>query len=70
MNEFERRVQDAIDKLVESGEERGIQIAVYHHGEPVVEAIAGVADPATGRLVRNDQRAEGQISRRSQSPAR
>src|SRR5437763_13812606 len=54
MNEPQQRVQEAIDKLVESGAERGIQVAVYHHGEPVVEAIAGVADPATGRLVRND----------------
>ena len=54
MNELQQRAQEAIDKLVESGAERGIQVAVYHHGEPLVEAIAGVADPATGRLVRND----------------
>src|SRR5947207_8670297 len=54
MSELQQQVQAAIDKLVESGAERGIQVAVYHHGEPLVEAIAGVADPATGRLVRND----------------
>src|SRR5437867_779166 len=54
MSEIEQRVQEAIDRLVESGVERGIQVAVYHRGEPVVEAVAGVADPATGRLVRND----------------
>ena len=54
MSEIQQRVQEAIDRLVESGVERGIQVAVYHRGEPVVEAVAGVADPATGRLVRND----------------
>ena len=54
MSELQQQVQQAIDKLVESGEERGIQVAVYHRGQPVVEAIAGVADPATGRLVRSD----------------
>src|SRR5438128_12668901 len=54
MSELQQQVQEAIGKLIESGVERGIQVAVYHRGEPVVEAIAGVADPATGRLVRND----------------
>src|SRR2546421_4226210 len=54
MNEVQQRVQEAIEGLVESGVERGIQVAVYQHGEPLVEAIAGVADAATGRLVRSD----------------
>src|SRR5436305_14128477 len=54
MNEVQQRVQEAIEGLVESGVERGIQVAVYHHGEPLVEAIAGMADPATGRLVLSD----------------
>ena len=51
MNEMQRRVQEAIDRLVESGVERGLQVAVYRHGHLVVDAVAGVADPATGRLV-------------------
>src|SRR2546430_12386065 len=54
MNEVQQRVQEAIDQLVESGVERGIQVAAYRRGEPLVEAIAGVADPASGRLVRSD----------------
>src|SRR6266480_3049930 len=54
INEVQQRVQEAIEGLVESVVERGIQVAVYHDGEPLVEAIAGVADPATGRLVRSD----------------
>jgi CubicO group peptidase (beta-lactamase class C family) len=49
MNDIQQHVQEAIDRLVESGAERGLQVAVYRHGELVVDAVAGVADPATGR---------------------
>jgi pimeloyl-ACP methyl ester carboxylesterase len=54
MNDLQQQVQEAIDELVESGAERGLQVAVYRHGEPVVDAVAGVADPATGRPVTSD----------------
>ena len=54
MNEMQRRVQGALDQLVASGVERGLQVAVYRHGEVVVDAVAGVADPATGRPVTPD----------------
>ena len=54
MTEAQKRVQQAIDELVESGTERGVQVAVYRHGEQVVDAVAGVADPATGRPVTPD----------------
>src|SRR5215207_7069802 len=54
MNDIQYQVQQAIDQLVESGAERGMQVAVYRHGEPVVDAVAGVADPATGRPVTSD----------------
>src|SRR5207253_1292258 len=36
------------------GLERGVQVAVYRRGEQVVDAVAGVADPATGRKVTSD----------------
>ena len=49
MNDIQQQVQKAIDELVESGEERGLQVAVYRYGELVVDAVAGVADPDTGR---------------------
>jgi CubicO group peptidase (beta-lactamase class C family) len=49
MNNIQQQVQQAIDQLVESGAERGLQVAVYRHGQQVVDAVAGVADPATGR---------------------
>jgi CubicO group peptidase (beta-lactamase class C family) len=54
MNNLQNQVQSEIDRLVESGTERGIQVAAYHRGELVVEAVAGVADPATGRKVTPD----------------
>src|SRR5918999_387105 len=54
MNDIQKQVQQAIDRLVESGAERGLQVAVYRHGELVVDTVAGVADPATGRPVSSD----------------
>jgi CubicO group peptidase (beta-lactamase class C family) len=54
MNDIQQQVQEAIDRLVESGAERGLQVAVYRQGELVVNAVAGVADPATGRPVTSD----------------
>jgi CubicO group peptidase (beta-lactamase class C family) len=51
VSDIQQQVQKAIDELVESGAERGLQVAVYRHGEQVVDAVAGVADPATGRPV-------------------
>src|SRR4028119_1480682 len=54
MNDIQEQVQETVDRLVESGAERGLQIAVYHHGELVVDTVAGVADPATGRPVTSD----------------
>ena len=54
MNDIQEQVQEAIDRMVESGAERGLQVAVYHQGELVVDAVAGVADPATGRPVGSD----------------
>jgi len=51
MSALQQQVQSVVDELVETGAERGLQVAVYHRGEPVVEAVAGVADAATGRPV-------------------
>ena len=49
-----QRVQEAVDELVEGGTERGLQVAVYRYGEPIIDAVAGVADPSTGRPVTSD----------------
>jgi CubicO group peptidase (beta-lactamase class C family) len=54
MGNLQKQVQEAIDQLVDAGAERGLQVAVYQHGDLVVDAVAGVADPATGRPVTSD----------------
>lgn len=54
MSDMQERVQGKIDDLVASGAELGLQVAVYQDGELVVDACAGVADPATGRAVTSD----------------
>ncbi len=44
-------MQGYIDGLVAFGEEVGLQVAVFRCGEPVVDAVAGLAEPDTGRPV-------------------
>ncbi|RDI51610.1 serine hydrolase domain-containing protein [Nocardia mexicana] len=51
ISELQRRVQGVVEELVDSGAEAGVQVAVYRHGALVVDAVAGVADSATGRRV-------------------
>jgi CubicO group peptidase (beta-lactamase class C family) len=50
----QKQVQQAIDKLVDSGDERGVQVAAYKGAQLVVDAVAGIADPTTGRQVKSD----------------
>jgi CubicO group peptidase (beta-lactamase class C family) len=47
-------IQALLDDLVASGEERGLQVAVYHRGDLVVDAWAGMADAATDTSVTPD----------------
>ncbi|MEP6817265.1 MAG: serine hydrolase domain-containing protein [Marmoricola sp.] len=54
MNDLQHNVQELLDELVDSGVERGMQVAAYVEGQPVVDAVAGVANPATGRKVESD----------------
>lgn len=51
MSDLQQQVQTAIDELVASGAERGLQVAVYKDGELVVDAVAGLADGETGRAL-------------------
>jgi CubicO group peptidase (beta-lactamase class C family) len=51
MSELQQQIQKTVDELVDSGAERGVQVAVYRNGEQVVDVVAGVADPATGRPI-------------------
>lgn len=50
----QKQVQNAVDELVDSGAERGVQVAAYQRGKLVVDAVAGIADPATGRPVTSE----------------
>jgi CubicO group peptidase (beta-lactamase class C family) len=54
MTEVQKQVQQTIDGMVESGVERGMQVAVFHRGKQVVDAVAGIADPAMGRQVTSE----------------
>jgi CubicO group peptidase (beta-lactamase class C family) len=51
---LQNQVQQRLDELVDSGAEVGLQAAAYKDGELVVDAVAGLADPATGRRVTSD----------------
>lgn len=51
MTDVQAQVQSCLDDLVGRGVERGLQVAAYLDGEQVVDAWAGVADPATGMPV-------------------
>jgi hypothetical protein len=54
MHDLPKRIQETIDELVESDAERSLQVAVHQHGDLIVDAVSGVADPATGRAVTSD----------------
>lgn len=49
MSDLQEQVQRRIDTLVGTGAESGLQVAVYEDGALIVDAVAGTADPATGR---------------------
>ncbi|HEY2062702.1 MAG TPA: serine hydrolase domain-containing protein [Amycolatopsis sp.] len=51
MSELQQKIQRHLDELVGTGAETGLQVAVFRDGDPVVDAVAGTADPATGRPV-------------------
>jgi CubicO group peptidase (beta-lactamase class C family) len=44
-------VQLLLDEMTSSGTERGVQVAVYHRGQLIVDAWSGLADSRTGRAV-------------------
>jgi CubicO group peptidase (beta-lactamase class C family) len=54
MGDVQQLVQEILDELVGTGAELGVQVAAFVDGKQVVDAAAGVADPATGRPVRPD----------------
>ena len=51
MSDIQEIVAEIADGLVASGTERGLQVTAYVDQQPVVDVVAGVADPGTGRPV-------------------
>ncbi|QGQ95231.1 class A beta-lactamase-related serine hydrolase [Paenibacillus psychroresistens] len=51
MKNIQKEMQQLLADIVGEGRERGIQLAVYHRGELIVDAWAGIADNKTGRKV-------------------
>lgn len=51
MADAQAAVQTLLDDLIASGIEQGVQVSAYRDGEQVVDAWAGIADPATGQSV-------------------
>ncbi len=54
MADINGRVTAALEELIASGAESGLQVAAWHRGEQVVDAWAGLADAETGRPVDGD----------------
>jgi CubicO group peptidase (beta-lactamase class C family) len=52
--DLQRQVEVACGSLIESGAEVGVQVAVMHRGQLVVNVAAGAADPVTGAPVTPD----------------
>lgn len=52
--DLEVRVQEAVDRLVADGGEVGLQVAVVHRGELVVDVVGGLADAGQGAAVTPD----------------
>ena len=51
MSDIQEVVAGIADEVVASGAERGLQVAAYVDQQPVVDVVAGLADPARGRPV-------------------
>ena len=49
MGELQARIQEHLDALVRTGAETGVQVAAFRNGALLVDAVAGTADPASGR---------------------
>src|SRR3989454_8506987 len=54
VSDAQKHVQEAMDRLVDAGAERGLQVAVYRGADLVDDAVAGIADPESGRRVTPD----------------
>lgn len=49
--ELQDQIQRHLEMLVATGAETGVQVAIYQDGALIVDAVAGTADPVTGRPI-------------------
>jgi CubicO group peptidase (beta-lactamase class C family) len=54
LSALDDRIQRLIDRSVDVGYETAVQVAVFHGGDQVVDAVAGLADPDTGAAAATD----------------
>jgi CubicO group peptidase (beta-lactamase class C family) len=54
IKDVQNKIQKMLDKAVNEGWERGIQLAAYFEGKLVVDAWAGQADPEKNKVVQAD----------------
>jgi hypothetical protein len=60
---LQTQVQKVIDELVESGTERGLQVAVYKRGEQVVGPVARLWPAITKNRLTQDFNAATEVAR-------
>jgi CubicO group peptidase (beta-lactamase class C family) len=53
MTDISQQMQDLLDQMVAQGRERGLQLAVYHKGQLIIDICSGTAD-ASGRPMQLD----------------
>ncbi|MBB5917475.1 CubicO group peptidase (beta-lactamase class C family) [Nocardia transvalensis] len=51
---MQQKVRSVLDELIDTGVETGLQVAVFHRGALVVDAVAGMADRRTGREISSE----------------
>src|SRR2546425_12365949 len=49
VSDAQKQVYEAMDRLVDTGAERGLQVAVYRGADLVVDAVAGIPRPGKRR---------------------
>jgi CubicO group peptidase (beta-lactamase class C family) len=54
MQKIQQDAQALLDQLIADGSELGLQLTIYFKGEKVVDAVAGIADRASGHPVDGD----------------
>ncbi len=52
--DIQKALQETAEEIIRTGKDRGLQFAAYHDGRLVANINAGIADPATAKVVDED----------------